>query len=112
MEDTLWYLLAGTRGSENRTRIVRALDVQPRNANRLAEALDLDYNTVRHHLETLCEHEVVNRAGDGYGAVYRLTDRFEANRETFERVLATVEYDIPDPGGASDPAGTTPEATE
>lgn len=109
MEDTLWYLLAGTRGSENRTRIVRALDLQPRNANRLAEALDLDYNTVRHHLETLCEHGVVIRAGDGYGAVYRLTDRFEANRGTFERVLATVEYDLPDPGGVTE---ASPEATE
>lgn len=99
MEESLWYLLAGTRGSENRARIVRALDEQPRNANRLSEALDLDYNTVRHHLDTLRDHEVVVRSGDGYGAIYRLSDRFEANRETYERVVATVDHPGPTNGG-------------
>ncbi|WP_254831511.1 winged helix-turn-helix domain-containing protein [Haloglomus salinum] len=94
MEESLWYLLAGTRGSENRARIVRALDEQPRNANRLAEALGVDYNTVRHHLDTLREHEVVVRSGDDYGAVYRLTDRFEAHRDTYERVLETVDHAV------------------
>jgi DNA-binding transcriptional ArsR family regulator len=92
MEESLWYLLAGTRGSENRARIVGTLDEHPRNANRLSEALDLDYNTVRHHLDTLCEHGVVVRNNDDYGAVYRLTDEFEAHRDTYERVLATVPY--------------------
>jgi transcriptional regulator, ArsR family len=107
MEESLWYLLAGTRGSENRARIVRTLDEQPRNANRLSEAIDLDYNTVRHHLDTLREHEVVVRSGDGYGAVYRLSDRFEANREIYERVVETVEYS--QAGGSG---GGTPEGAE
>ncbi|WP_276258208.1 winged helix-turn-helix domain-containing protein [Haloglomus litoreum] len=97
MEESLWYLLAGTRGSENRARIVRTLDEQPRNANRLSEALGLDYNTVRHHLDTLCEHDVVVQGSEGYGAVYRLTDEFEAHRDTYERVLATVPYAEPVP---------------
>jgi DNA-binding transcriptional ArsR family regulator len=107
LEESLWYLLAGTRGSENRARIVRTLDEQPRNANRLSEAIDLDYNTVRHHLDTLREHEVVVRSGDGYGAVYRLSDRFEANREIYERVVETVEYSHT--GGSG---GGTPEGAE
>ncbi|QCW01981.1 winged helix-turn-helix domain-containing protein [Natrinema pallidum] len=53
MEKALWYLIAGTRGGENRARIIRALEVKPRNANQLAEELEVDYNTVRHHLELL-----------------------------------------------------------
>jgi DNA-binding transcriptional ArsR family regulator len=100
MEESLWYLLAGTRGSENRGRIVHALDEQPRNANRLAEALGIDYNTVRHHLDTLREHEVVVRNGDDYGAVYRLTDRFEEHRGTYERVLETADHVAAEPGDA------------
>jgi DNA-binding transcriptional ArsR family regulator len=103
MEESLWYLLAGTRGSENRARLVRALDERPRNANRLSEALDLDYNTVRHHLDTLREHDVVERSGDEYGAVYRLSDRFERNRGTYERVVETVDLDL-------DGDGQSPEA--
>ena len=51
MEKALWYLLVGTRGGENRARIIGALDERPRNANQLAECLDLDYSTIRHHLD-------------------------------------------------------------
>jgi DNA-binding transcriptional ArsR family regulator len=93
MEKALWYLLAGTRGGANRVRIVRAIDDRPRNANQLAEQLDVDYNTVRHHLDMLLEHDVVERSGDEYGALYFLTDRFERHRETFETITAKVEFD-------------------
>jgi predicted ArsR family transcriptional regulator len=86
MEKALWYLIAGTRGGENRARIVRLLDERPRNANQLADELDVDYNTVRHHLEKLTDHDVVETGGGEYGKLYFLTDRFERNRETFEEI--------------------------
>jgi predicted ArsR family transcriptional regulator len=91
MEKALWYLLAGTRGGENRARLIDELDEQPRNANQLAERLDIDYNTVRHHLDMLLEHDVVERSDNDYGALYFLTDRFERNREEFERVLEHMD---------------------
>ncbi len=53
MEAVLWYVLTGTRGGENRVRILKTVEEQPRNANQLAETLDLDYKTVRHHLDVL-----------------------------------------------------------
>ncbi|WP_254832740.1 winged helix-turn-helix domain-containing protein [Haloglomus salinum] len=86
MEKALWYLIAGTRGGENRARIVRLIDERPRNANQLADELGVDYNTVRHHLDKLAEHDVVETGGDEYGKLYFLTDRFEHNRETFEEI--------------------------
>jgi DNA-binding transcriptional ArsR family regulator len=91
MEKALWYLLAGTRGGENRARIIRLLDERPRNANKLAGELDVDYNTVRHHLDVLLEHDVLERGGDDYGAMYFLTDRFEHHRETFEEITDQME---------------------
>jgi predicted ArsR family transcriptional regulator len=87
MEKALWYLLAGTRGGRNRARIIQCLSARPRNANRLAEELDLDYNTVRHHLDMLVEHDVVERGDEDYGTLYFLTDRFEHHREEFETIL-------------------------
>jgi DNA-binding transcriptional ArsR family regulator len=90
MEKALWYLLAGTRGAENRVRIVRRLSERPHNANQLARGLDFDYNTVRHHLDALVEHDVVEPGGDEYGKLYFLTDRFERHRETFERIAGAT----------------------
>jgi predicted ArsR family transcriptional regulator len=88
MEKALWYLLAGTRGGANRARIIRLLDARPRNANQLARELEVDYNTVRHHLDVLVDHDVVEPGGENYGELYFLTDRFEKNREAFEHIVA------------------------
>ncbi len=86
MEAVLWYVLTGTRGGPNRVRILRAIDDRPRNANQLAEHLDLDYTTVRHHLDVLREHEVVARTGDGYGTVYYPTDGVRQNWDIVEEI--------------------------
>lgn len=91
MEKTLWYLIAGTRGGKNRARIIHSLVERPRNANQLADHLDLDYNTVRYHLAMLTDHAVLETGGDDYGKMYFLTDRFEHHRETFERITENME---------------------
>lgn len=91
MEAVLWYVLSGTRGGSNRARIILALKDRPRNANQLAEDLDLDYKTVRHHLDVLMDNGVVENSGDDYGAVYLLTDRAEHNWDTIRDIIAEVE---------------------
>ncbi|MFC7139692.1 ArsR/SmtB family transcription factor [Halosimplex aquaticum] len=90
MEGTLWQVLAGTRGGTNRARILRALEERPRNANQLADALDLDYKTVRHHLDVLCEEDLIRRSGDGYGAIYLPTDRLRGCWDTAEEIIDRV----------------------
>jgi len=91
MEKALWYLLAGTRGGRNRARIIQCLSERPRNANQLAEELDLDYNTVRHHLDMLVDHGVIEPGESEYGKLYFLTERFEHNEETFETIMEHVD---------------------
>jgi len=90
MEAILWYVLTGTRGGENRVRILQAIDRQPRNANQLAEELDLDYKTVRHHLDVLVENDVVTKSGDEYGAVYLPTERARHHWDTIETIIEEV----------------------
>jgi DNA-binding transcriptional ArsR family regulator len=90
MEAVLWYVLTATRGGENRARILRALDERPRNANRLAEDLHLDYKTVRHHLDVLADNGVVEDSGDAYGAVYEPTTAARDHWDTVETILAQV----------------------
>jgi DNA-binding transcriptional ArsR family regulator len=91
IEKALWYLFAASRGGFNRVRIVRALDQRPQNANELAEDLDVDYNTITHHLDMLQEHDVVEPSDHDYGKLYFLTDRFENHAETFEQIATEVE---------------------
>lgn len=86
MEKVLWYLLTGMRGGENRARLIRSLSKRPKNANQLSEELELDYNTVRYHLEMLSDHGVVEEGEGDYAKMYFLTDRFENNMETFEEI--------------------------
>jgi DNA-binding transcriptional ArsR family regulator len=81
---TLREALGGERGGTNRLRILRALAERPRNANRLAGALDLDYKTVRYHLSVLAEAGAVTRSGDGYGAVYVPTERSRRHWDVVE----------------------------
>jgi DNA-binding transcriptional ArsR family regulator len=91
IENDLWYLISGVRGGENRVRIIRLLEDRPHNANQLAGRLDLSYNTVRYHLDRLCDHGIVESGGQEYGELYYLTERFERHRGAFETVTGSME---------------------
>lgn len=91
MEGVLWYLLASSRGGESRVRILRALDERPRNPNELATKLDLDYSTVRHHLDVLRKNNVVERSGDEYAAAYLVTGQVRQHWDVVERIFDTVD---------------------
>ncbi|WP_254271525.1 ArsR/SmtB family transcription factor [Haloarcula marina] len=91
MEAVLWYVLTSTRGGANRIRILKALDERPRNANKLSENLDLDYKTVRHHLDVLADNDIVVDSGDDYGAVYLPSDRVRNYWDTVEEIMEAAE---------------------
>lgn len=91
MEPVLWYVLSGTRGGANRVRILRAVDQRPRNPNQLAEDLDLNYDTIRHHLDVLADNDVVRSSGDDYGAVYLPTDRVRTHWDVVENIINQLE---------------------
>ncbi len=95
MKQILWYLLAGTRGGETRGNIISFIRKTPSNANRIAEMLDLDYKTVRHHLEILEKNRILLAINKGtYGAVYFVTPEFEANKEVFEGIWERFGRDL------------------
>jgi len=91
MDKALWYLLTATRGGENRARIIRELSERPRNANQLADELDVRYKTVRHHLDMLADHGVVEPGDNEYGKLYFLTEQFEQHRDAYEEILDRIE---------------------
>jgi DNA-binding transcriptional ArsR family regulator len=86
----LWWLIAGTRGGVNRARIINLLHQRPYNANQLANLLDLDYKTVRHHIDFLIKHGVLVQQGEGYGSVFFLSSEIDTNFESFEEIWAQI----------------------
>ena len=81
-------MLAGSRGGDNRIRLLALLRQRPLNTNQLSEELDLDYKTVQHHLRVLIKNRVIVEEGDRYGRLYFLTPLLAANWNIVEEIMA------------------------
>ena len=88
----LWYVLGGSRGGENRARILAELRQRPMNMNQLAEKLSLDYRTITHHMGVLASNSLVVAHGEKYGAMYFLAPRLEAGIGVFEEICSSLHY--------------------
>ncbi len=87
MKKLLCWLIAGSSGGPNRAKIIMALHIRPYNAHQLAEELDLNYKTVRHHLKVLQENNVVTSSGkQKYGELYFLSDQMTDNYNIFNEI--------------------------
>ena len=86
----LGWLIAGTRGGVTRAQIIKALKETPQNANQLAHLLQMDYRTIRHHLEVLQKNRMITSAGDRYGVTYFLSPEMEENYVLFEEIWKKI----------------------
>lgn len=91
VERILWWLFGSSIGATTRVRVLLAIREQPRNAQQLADALRLDYTTVRHHLRVLAKNGIVTKAGERYGQVYFLSAATESHWAVFERIVDRVK---------------------
>lgn len=73
----LYYLLERTRGGKTRALILRHLTERPHNANQLAKALNLDYKTIRHHLNVLVRNGVLTKSKEGNTDLYFISKNIE-----------------------------------
>ena len=87
----LWFLFAGSRGGENRIKIIDFLKKRPYNINQLADALGIDYKLVQHHIGVLERNNMVTKAGEKYAVLYFISNYLEANIEAFNEIQAAIE---------------------
>ena len=87
----LWRLITGTRGGSTRAKIIKILKEKPQNSHQLATLLELDYKTVRHHLEVLKKNRVITTFGDNYGTTYFLSKAIEDEYSAVEAILNKAE---------------------
>ena len=87
----LMHLFAGTAGGFTRLRIVMILLDAPRNTHQLARAMGMDYKSVQRHLQVMRKNSLVASAGDGYGAVFRVSDMLEHNIRALDEVVDRLQ---------------------
>jgi predicted transcriptional regulator len=88
----LLFLLGGSRGGENRARIIRRLRVKPSNINQLAGDLGLQYKAIQHHIRILVSNSLIVASGERYGTVYSLNPWFEAHIDLFEQICGKLGF--------------------
>lgn len=86
-----WFLFAGSRGGQNRIRIMSHLRETPRNTNQLAQDLGIDYKGILHHLKTLEENNLVTKLGKNYGATYFVSPFFEEGQQVFDEIVTKLK---------------------
>ena len=87
----LWYLFAGSKGGDNRIRIIDLLSKRPYNINQLAEVIGLDYKAIRHHIMVLEKNNLVSKMGQKYGVLYFVSNYLEANIESFNEIRSKIQ---------------------
>ncbi len=87
-KNLLFFVFAGSRGGENRVKIMTALQNSPRNINQLANDLGLNYRAIQHHIEVLEKNNIITKVGEKYGATYFPSTFFEANIESYNEIVS------------------------
>lgn len=87
----LWYLFAGSKGGNNRIKIIDLLKERPYNINQLAEVLGLDYKAVQHHITVLEKNNLIGKMGEKYGILYFISNYLEVNIEAFNEIKSKIK---------------------
>ena len=88
----LWFLFAGTRGGDNRIKILDLLIKNPLNINKISEELQLDYKTIQHHIHVLEKNNLITKIGDKYGVLYFISNYMEKNIESYYNVKKRINH--------------------
>ncbi len=88
----LWFLFAGSRGGDNRMKIIDLLKERPYNINQLSESLGLDYKAIQHHILVLQKNNIITKMGEKYGALYFISNYLEANIEAFNEIKSKINH--------------------
>lgn len=90
----LWYLFVGSRGGENRIRIIDLLKERPYNMNQLADQMGVDYKAVQHHIGVLERNNMITKTGEKYGVLYFISNYLEVNIDAFNEIKAAIDKRI------------------
>lgn len=91
MKQLLGWLITGTKGGKTRAKIIKTLKTSPQNSNQLATLLNVNYKTIRHHVEILQKNRLIISAGNHYSTAYFLSEVMEENYLLFEEISSKID---------------------
>ena len=98
-EQTVYWLMAGSKGASNRLRIIEVLEKKPMNLNELSKKVNLNYKTVQHHIDLLIENNLLVKMGNKYGQVYFLSEQMREKQGLFKKLLDTSNLEETEKNG-------------
>jgi len=92
LKKVLSFLILGQKGGKNRIKIIDLLRDRPYNMNQMAELLDLNYRTVKHHVEALLKYQLISSSKTGgYGDVFFLSPDLEGNMQLYDGIIKKID---------------------
>jgi len=85
-KNILYWLIANSVGGYSRGLILNQLFNQPENAYNLSQKLNIDYNTIRYHLDILVKNGLLETAGNSYGRTYFITNNLLNKKQYFYKI--------------------------
>jgi predicted transcriptional regulator len=86
IKNILYWLLANSLGGLNRGRILEELFKKPQNAHELSKNLNIEYKTVRYHLQVLEENNLIKSVGKVYGITYFPSEELKQHKDVFDKI--------------------------
>ncbi len=79
-------LIIGRKGGRTTIRIIDKLLIQPYNINQLSKELNLNYNTIKYHVELIVKSEFLVGGEAKYGCLYFPTEKLKNNLKEYEQI--------------------------
>ena len=86
-----WHLFLGSRGGQNRVRIISQLRNKPSNKHQLSKDLELEYKGVQHHIKILEKNNLITKMGENYGVTYFVSQLFEEGESLFDEIVEKLK---------------------
>ncbi|MCC7553770.1 MAG: winged helix-turn-helix domain-containing protein [Methanobacteriaceae archaeon] len=91
MDKLFISMFLSERGGKTRQKIVIKLLKRPYNANQLSKKINMQYRTIKHHLNILLEENIIEKENKKYGALYSISYKMKRDEKNFEKFKKQIQ---------------------